>query len=57
MHPELIQDVGINGEHRLLKHIEGFLESDYSRDDTDAALEGLVKFLEDEKLENAKTKV
>ena len=60
--------LGINGDHRLFKEIEGLLENAevtpaeiaeelLKSDDNDVALEGLVKFLKQKRLEDAKSEV
>ncbi|KAL4614585.1 hypothetical protein ACB092_07G064200 [Castanea dentata] len=60
--------LGINGDHRLFKEIEGLLENAevtpaeiaeelLKSDGNDVALEGLVKFLEQKRLEDAKSEV
>ena len=60
--------LGINGDHRLFKEIEGLLENAevtpaeiaeelLKSDGNDVALEGLVKFLEQKRLEDAESLV
>ena len=60
--------LGINGDHRLFKEIEGLLENTevtpaeiaeelLKSDGNDVALEGLVKFLKQKRLEDAKSEV